>query len=344
MIRLIQRSLFALLFIGMLTSALQAQEVEEKQMSIVFKKTATWCSNCGSWGWQWFKDLIGDTEGDAYPIALHSTSSLLKPPMDLDGSLLAHFTGNGGFPTFFVNGTSSSTYAGLVNAVAAASSQDPVAGLGILTGYEDGEISCQGKVEFFQPFDGEVFVGYYIIEDSLVFTQSAQGPNAIHRFVLRDAMESKPFGNGMDVDMEAGESLEFSSVQTYPPNSLDRLSILGVIWTYANGKYSYLNSWMVPVKEGPISSLQQNNLFSDTRLFPNPATTGQKVMLDLPEGIQGVVNGQVIQSDGRIIQSFVLYEGLNQDIQLSGSMVPGSYFIRLEQGASSATIPLTINK
>lgn len=344
MFRLIHRLLFAFLFIGMLSSALQAQDVQEKQMSIVFKKTGTWCSNCGSWGWQWFKELIGDTEGDAYPIALHSTSSLLKPPMDLDGSLLAHFTGNGGFPTFFVNGTSSSTYVGLVNAVAAASGQDPVAGLGILTGYENGVISTQGKVEFFQPFDGEVFVAYYIIEDSLVFTQTAQGPNAIHRFVLRDAMEAKPFGNGMDVDVQAGESLTFSSVQTYPPTALDRLSVLGVIWTFANGKYTYLNSWMVPVEEGPVSSLNQSSPFSASRLFPNPATAGQKIMFDLPRDIMGTINCQLFHTDGRQVHSFELLAGQNQSIQLPASLVPGTYFVRLEQGQTIRTIPLTINK
>lgn len=344
MIRLIHRFLFTVLFFGMLSSALQAQDVEEKQMSIIFKKTGTWCSNCGSWGWQWFKELIGDTEGDAYPIALHSTSSLLKPPMDLDGSLLAHFTGNGGFPTFFVNGISSTTYVGLVNAVAAASSQDPVAGLGMLTGYDNGEIAVQGRVEFFQPFEGEVYVGYYIIEDSLVFTQSAQGPNAIHRFVLRDAMEAKPFGNGMDVDAEAGESSVFSSVQTYPSNALDRLSVLGVIWTFANGKYTYLNSWMVPVQEGPISSLDQRSLLSTSRLFPNPAVSGQKVMLDLPTDIQGTLNGHLYHVDGRLVHSFVILAGQNQSIQLPATLVPGTYIVRLDQGQFSGSIPLTIGK
>ncbi len=344
MILLIQRALFAFLLFGMFSYSLHAQQVEEKQMSLVVKKTATWCPNCGSWGWQWFKELIGDTENDAFAIALHSTNSQLKPPMDLDGSILAQFTGNGGFPTFFVNGASYSTYDGLINAVELAASQDPIAGLGMQTGYDNGEIACHGKVDFFQPFNGEVYVGYYIIEDSLVFDQSAQGPNAIHRFVLRDAMESKPFGNGMDVDVQVGESVYFSSVQTYPSNALDRLSILGVIWTYANGKYTHLNSWMEPVAEGPISGLDQNSFFSETKVFPNPVATGQKVILDLPDGIKGIVNVQVIQSDGRIVKSFVIHEGLNQDILLPSSLVPGSYFIRIEQGPNSATLPLTINK
>lgn len=344
MIRLLQRSIFGFLFISMLTSSLFGQQVEEKQMSLIFKKTGTWCSNCGSWGWQWFKDLIEDTEDDAYTIALHSTSSLLKPPMNLDGSLLAHFTGNGGFPTFFVNGASSSNYAGLINAVAAASAQNPVAGLGIQTGYEMGKVSCQGTVEFFQSFEGEVFVGYYIIEDSLVFTQAAQGPNALHRFILRDAMEAKPFGNGMDVDVQPGESIVFSSEQEYPSNALDKLSILGVIWTYANGKYTYMNSWMVPVEEGPISGIDQSNPFAATSMFPNPASSGEKLMLDFPEDVRGIVKAQLVQSDGRTVQSYVLLAGAGQGIQLPSSLVPGTYFIRLEQGQSVGTIPLTINK
>ncbi|MBK7342958.1 MAG: T9SS type A sorting domain-containing protein [Saprospiraceae bacterium] len=341
----ILRSAFlSIIFVFCLASFTHAQEVQDKQMSLVVKKTATWCSNCGSWGWQWFKELIEDTDGDAYTIALHSTSSQLKPPMDLDGSLLAHFTGNGGFPTFFVNSVAGSNYNALVNAVTAASTQDPIAGLGILTGYENGEIACQGKVEFFEPYAGELFVGYYIIEDSLVFGQTAQGPNAIHRFVLRDAMEAKPFGNGMTLDVQPGESVLFSSVQAYPASALDRLSLLGVIWTYANGKYSYLNSWMEPVVNAPLSSLEQNNHFSGTRSFPNPAAAGQSVTLELPASVQGLVNVSLIQNDGRILQRDVIQAENRQEITLPESLAPGSYFLRLQQGESRHTLPLTIQK
>jgi len=55
------RSLLLVASALLLSLNLSAQPVQEKQMSIVVKKTATWCSNCGSWGWQWFKDVIDDS-------------------------------------------------------------------------------------------------------------------------------------------------------------------------------------------------------------------------------------------------------------------------------------------
>ncbi len=346
MIRSAQRSLSLLVSFLFLLSISQAQNVEEKQMSLVVKKTATWCSNCGSWGWQWFKDLIDETEGDAFSIALHSTSSQLKPPNNLDGAILAHFTGNGGFPTFFVNGVSGSSYSGLVNAVDAASGQAPVAGIGMITGYENDVLSVQGKVEFFQPFEGEIFVGYYIIEDSLVHSQTAQGANAIHRYVLLDALEGKPFGNSMTVDVQSGQTLVFPATQPYAGLAVDRSSILGVIWTFDNGKYSYLNSWLESVVEGPLSSVSaMDDLFSGSQIFPNPASAGSSLRISLPAGLEGSLDLEILHQDGRIIDQQVR---LIQEHQISmtvpKTILPGTYFVRLRQGTAMHTFPLSVTR
>ena len=37
-----------------------AQTVEAKQNTLITKKTATWCSFCGTWGWDFFENLVED--------------------------------------------------------------------------------------------------------------------------------------------------------------------------------------------------------------------------------------------------------------------------------------------
>ncbi|MCF8236797.1 MAG: T9SS type A sorting domain-containing protein [Saprospiraceae bacterium] len=323
----------------------QAQEVQEKQMSLVVKKTATWCPNCGSWGWEWFKDLINETEDQAFCIALHSTSSDLKPPNDLDGALLAQFSGNGGFPTFFVNGVAGSSLSGLMTAVSEAAELSPVAGIGMLTGFQEEDITVQGRVEFFQPYQGEIFVGYYIIEDSLVHSQSAQGSNAVHRNVLLNAIEGNPFGNSMTVDVQAGESLIFPGVQSFPSLAIDRSYILGVIWTYANGKYTYLNSWMEPIANGPISALSPSDVLAGSQLFPNPVPAGTSLQLVLPNELTGQIDMRILHLDGRIIQRMsCTIQDHQVRVSVPASLVTGSYFLRVTQGDATHTFPMSVTQ
>lgn len=326
-----------------LTLSLTAQPVQEKQMSIVVKKTATWCSNCGSWGWQWFKDAIDDTEGDAFPIALHSTSSLLKPPMDLDGALIAQFSGNGGFPTFFVNGTAYASYASLVNAVGTAAAASPLAGIGLETGFSNDLIQVQGNVKFFQPFQGEIAVAYYLIRDSLVFTQAVQGPNAIHRYVVLDVLEGLPFGTIQQVDMEAGESMVVPAQQAWPDLDPDQHHILGVIWSYANGKYSFVNAWQSPLEPGAISGTSDEHLLDGSLIFPNPAAAGDQIRITLPRSVDGKIHLALLDREGRRILDQSA-QGPSLQMTLPASLAVGNYFLHVRAGQTHQAFPVQISR
>lgn len=312
-------------------------------MSIVVKKTATWCTNCGSWGWTWFKDAIDDTEGDAFPIALHSTSSQLKPPMDLDGALIAQFSGNGGFPTFFVNGTAQTSYTNLLNAVSAAASSSPVAGIGMETGFEDDLIQVQGKVEFFQPFQGEIAVAYYLIRDSLVFTQAAQGANAIHRFVVRDVLEGLPFGSVQQVEMEQGESIMVPAQQTYPGLDPNQHMILGVVWSFANGAYTFMNAWQEPLTPGAISGTTEPAILLGTQIFPNPAIAGDEIRITLPLIVDGEIRLTLFDQDGRVILERKA-QAPSAQMPLPTSLTDGGYFLQVTVDQVQQTFPVQISR
>ena len=337
------RSLLLVASALLLSLNLSAQPVQEKQMSIVVKKTATWCSNCGSWGWQWFKDAIDDTEGDAFPIALHSTSSQLKPPMDLDGALIAQFSGNGGFPTFFVNGVGQSSYSNLVSAVGAAAAMSPVAGIGLETGYANDLIQVQGNLQFFQPYEGEISVAYYLIRDSLVFTQAAQGANAIHRFVVLDVLEGSPFGSIQQVDMEPGESMIVPAQAAYPDLDPDQHHILGVIWSFANGTYSFMNAWQAPLEPGAISATEDATLLAATQLFPNPASAGDVIRITLPQAVNGDILLTLLDASGRLVLEQHA-QGPSAQLKLPASIADGSYFLRVSAGDVHQAFPVQVSR
>ena len=271
--RAVAAPLFLILF-----CSLSAGAQSTGQQAFIVKKTATWCSNCGSWGWTWFKDLIAATEGKGgVPIALHSTSSQLKPPADLDGALLTAFNTSGGFPAFFVNGVQYATYAAALGAAQTAVTKQPVAAISLETGYEFDSIHTRATLTWTQEGEGSYAVGFYVVEDSLVFQQSGQGSGAIHRYVLRNVLGGQPFGQAQSIMYASGQSTVHEMTAAYPGIGVDRHHILAVLWKQAGGKYQYVNAAMVRLEEGGIStSVGEEQAAGALTVFPNPVLHGGK--------------------------------------------------------------------
>jgi hypothetical protein len=319
---------FFLLFF--LSGQINTQAQEATQQALIVKKTATWCSNCGSWGWTWFKDLIAATENSGgINIALHSTSSMLKPPNDLDGDWLNSFSTIGAFPTFFVNGQHYPSYSAVLGAAQNAVSQEPFAGVSLVTGFENDTIYAQGTVTWQEAGTGEYQVGFYIIQDSLVFQQSAQGANAIHRNVLREAMEDSHFGTPVNVSFEPGQTLSWDSKHYYPGISVDKHHVLAILWKSVGSKYEYVNGWMSPLEEGLISAVDQADIWKEMSIFPNPVQAGQTFTLSLP-------------TDG-ISTSYRLFDVSGKKVQ-SGTTTFPSLSISAPDVVSAATFLLEISR
>ncbi len=74
---------FTLIFTMMITMlSTQAQEISNDQWTIMTKTSATWCTNCGAWGWDMFKDLIDDNQDKNVIIW---SSQMLPQKLTLDG-------------------------------------------------------------------------------------------------------------------------------------------------------------------------------------------------------------------------------------------------------------------
>jgi hypothetical protein len=320
-----------LLTLNFSTSRLEAQEVSPTQQSLVVKKTATWCSNCGSWGWTWFKDILAEAPAKGgICLNLHSTSSGLKALNNLDGDWLSQFDVNVSFPTFYVNGIRRTSVSEVLAAVEASEATMPIAGVGVEAAINEGNLKVTGKVSFYEEVDAEFYLGFYIIEDSVVHSQSAQGANAIHRYIVREAMNQASFGELISEGMVAdGTSLSTTEEQMYEGMEAEKHSVLAVLWSKANNKYTYVNAWQTPVKEGFLSSVGVLSTSIIQDVFPNPAKAGGLLHVPALADYQSTANIGIYDLSGKQVFARSIQAGQNT-IELPKNINSGIYFLRVE--------------
>ena len=73
------KNTFTLLIACLFAMQAIAQQVAQVQRSIVTKRTADWCPNCGTYGWTYFKDAIEQNGDKAVFIAAHYSGGLAAP-------------------------------------------------------------------------------------------------------------------------------------------------------------------------------------------------------------------------------------------------------------------------
>lgn len=329
-------ALITALFLSLIGPPVMGQEA--KQYALVVKKTATWCSNCGSWGWTWFKDLIQETQNDqVIAIALHSTASALEVPNNLDDDWLASFSTVGGFPTFYVNGTNHSTYGSLLSTAKSKATEAPLAGIAVETGFEQDRVFARARVTWQQGVQGEYALGFYVVEDSLVHAQTSQGPNALHRFVLRRSLGNASFGETRQIDAPSGQSETWEGEQDYPLASVSRHHILAVLWRKVSAtKFEYVNATLAPLEEGLLSGGVSVNTEKPFRVFPNPVQRGGQLNLEFPSASSDPVRLGLYRPNGELLHEADLPVGPMAGWSLPDRLNPGSYILSLRNREGEA--------
>lgn len=338
-------SSFFVILVGCIVPFIVKGQTTPKQQALVVKKTATWCSNCGSWGWTWFKDLLKDTENDnVIALNLHSTSSNLKPPLDLDGAWLSQFNVNVSFPTFYANGVSKNTYSELLNSAKTLAAQPPVVGIQLQTGLVNNVVHAVAELEWLTFGNEDYSVGFYIIEDSLVAFQALQGNNALHRFVVRESFEGKHFGNSMVLEHQPGDKYTVSAQHNYTLMSAARHHILAIVWKKSGPKQVYVNSAMVRLQEGPISSSEDHNADVSWDIYPNPAIIGGEIYLKTGEGRISDKSISLFDQMGRNIAVLNLQRSKDGEyrMKLPTNLSPGVYSIVSLEGQRLISRTITL--
>lgn len=284
---------------------LNSQTVAEEQRLLITKRTASWCPNCGTWGWTLFKNLIEDNAPKAVLIAAHYDGQLAVPAA-------ADLTDNfGGFyqPRFFLSetdvnassGNSSSIQNSIRDQVNAAFDASPVANSGFAPIWQDGLLKAAARVKFFQEAQGEYYLGLYLIENNVTAYQAGIGNNAVHQKLFRAAFSDETWGQ-LIVNGTAQEGQEFTLNFSHPLDELQGdYEVVGIIWKKVDSKYLPVNAWSTD-QIGTATGVSSIALKSELRASPVPSSDRVSVGVNLPAGLDQAVLDVVEVSSGNVVQ------------------------------------------
>lgn len=143
-------------------------EVEEKNMPVIAKRTATWCPPCGDWGFTTFASKEQQWEGKAVLMAWKDAF------VESEGDLLFTELSNNfpvATPTFFTNFNSE-----LGDADATAHIDAPVvANANYEMSVSGTQVNLKTTTKFFKNVEGEFFIAPYMIVDGIMGNQQVQG-------------------------------------------------------------------------------------------------------------------------------------------------------------------------
>ncbi len=340
-----KKSTFTLLLAVLFLMQGFAQQVAQEQRLVITKRTASWCPNCGTWGWTLFKNLLDDNEDKAVLIAAHYSGVLATAAAE-------EFTDNfGGFyqPRFFVGAVDQNANSGNIasirtsvkDQVDAAFSLTPVANAGFEPVYRNGAIEVDSKVKFFQPAQGEYYLGIYLIENNVVASQSGVGNNANHMKVFRESFTTSTWGKQIvsgSVNASAEYDLSYS-LAIGDPEGYD-YEVVGIIWKKENDKYLPVNAWSTDEINTNTTAVKEPAGLLSFAVAPNVTSSVANVQIQLAENRQDAsidvfdVNGKLVAN----IHRGPLAQG-TQSFQVSREMVAGNgvYLVRFSTGNEVST-------
>ncbi len=173
------------------------------QWTMVTKKTATWCPFCGSWGWDFYHDLI-DAQKDNNTLiwAAHFSGDLQT---ETAKAIVNNMGPTSGQPIFFLNRDNLGVNSGNAGAkleefnqtIELLNSYPALAAVGAKAYFEEGAANCTmgAKVKFLGDLEGgEYRLATYLMLTEHVAPQAGQGNDAMHTNLLRHALTDEIFG------------------------------------------------------------------------------------------------------------------------------------------------------
>lgn len=156
-------------------------EVEEKNMGVVAKRTATWCGPCGGWGFEYFDDLKQQYEDEAVFMAFkHSFGAEGDEFFDRVND---EFGVGSGTPRFFYNFDTihGVNYSG-AGSVGHHNESEVIANSNYEFKLSDDKIHLSTTTKFFKSEEGDFMISPFLIIDNQVGYQNgnADSPNTVH--------------------------------------------------------------------------------------------------------------------------------------------------------------------
>ena len=237
--------LLSVVFFG-LQGTVQAQTVPEVQMPIITKVTATWCTNCGSWGWELFKGLLEDNAEKAIFLSTHNSGDLVTPA----ASDFASNLGANGQPIFYFNNTNTLATANTVASkrmeiaqmVDDANLLTPTANTGLEFTLTDNTYNIKTKTKFFSGMNGNIHLSIVALESKLLNFQAAQG-TIEHTYVIRGSESSNAFGPMIASGaIDGGTEIDGTYTLEKGANwNADNITLVALMWSEDNDNFTYIN-------------------------------------------------------------------------------------------------------
>lgn len=318
-----------------------AQTVTQKQMALMFKKTATWCNSCGTWGWEFFDEIWDTRKNTAVVFELHnSTTSKLHTAAGV--SLISYAPYVSSTPAFYVNMKNETQYVGssinltttksrVRKAIDSTAAASPLANSDFITSISKDSLHIKTKVKFFENADGEFYLGIYIAEDNVIKYQNGIANDAVHKQPLRAAATTNVMGN-LIVNGKVTSGTEFTSSISYklltdwiPSN----LRVFTVIWKKNGTKYDYVNAFRGYINAAAISPISEN--LCKPLVYPSVASSHQSVQFDVNCLLNDDVKIDILDQMGRNVTTIFngkISEG-NNSFELNNNLKPGLYYVSL---------------
>lgn len=328
-------------------SFLAAQEVLPEQKVLITKVTASWCSNCGQWGWDLFEGLVKDNEQDAILIAAHSSGDL----QTAHAAAIADNFNSFGQPLFFVGNENQSANRGNIDSkretiktmVAESKNQTPIANTAAITSFENGVLKATVKTKFFQQTFGDYYVATYLIENGVLNSQSGRGSEVEHKKVMRGGMMTEDFGkrmiNGMVMmNREFTETFEMAISEGW---NVENMELVTIIWKKSEEEYHFVNTNAQPAiseTTTPIQTLTKTGVRMEVNSLQDFSAVNIQILTDTP---WNGVNLFLTDVNGRnvgVLHRGTLNQGLNQfQFDKTQLTAGGIYFVSLAIGGELAT-------
>jgi hypothetical protein len=325
-----KKSLLALFLFSAL--GLYGQTIEETQMTLITKRTATWCPNCGTYGWTLFRNLIDDNSEKAILVAAHFGGSALENPTSI--ALSGNFQGSGQ-PKFFVNNELQTVNSGnidvarqtIASQVNLYFQQDPTVGFGMNITEAGGTYSLDGKIRFLDELEGEFYLSAFVIEETVIANQSSVGSDAEHKQILSGALTEDDFADFLvDGTITAGTEFDFD-LEVIDPADAANLEIAIILWQKEeSGFYTFVNGY----KKGLDETITVGTSEPSTEKYGSLQILdlGQDAQLQVVNKDRQQVQINLVDLQGRVVHSFhqgmlnsgVHYFELPADVQLGSGI------------------------
>lgn len=360
-----QRGLITILLLSVSFVWASAQEIEvpQTQAPLIVKRTASWCSLCGGWGWGFFRNLLDDNADKALVLAAHHGGSSYEQPASIE---LVNAFGGFGQPIFYLNGNNVGANSGntaqvrqtVATLVDAINDGSPTAQTGLLA-FADTDaqtLEVRSKTRFFEGLDEAVSLAIYIVQPTFIGAQAGQGSNAEHKNIFRLSLSGGAFGESLGTSFAAGTeetrsfSLPFADLQAAGISDLSglgsgQLIVAAVLWTGTGNDRQVLNTHHTVEGMPPPTSAQAPQSVAGFSLFPSPATTVATAEIEL-NAAWPQAELSLFSADGQRLMSLhrgALAAGPHRFEIAVGQLPAGTYFLRLSDGKGVLAKPLIVH-